>query len=154
MRPDLLWIHCVAEGTGLYLWSADWSTPRVLKLPLKIPYGSSEGSWIPTSTDGKIRLLFGDSQSRVICRIFDEGETSESPFPVLFPVSPHRFSTAGPEDMFDEGNSMDLSPIKLSTDHLTRVIEAPEGSHAFGGNWDSEDMEDTFDFKQHPAIAR
>ena len=43
----------------------------------------------------------------------------------------------GPEDMFDEGNSMDLSPIKLSRE-------------GFGmGMRSEEEVDDTFDYRRH-----
>ena len=150
----MLLINCMTNDNVFYVWNADWSTPRILKVLLERSGGRSEGSWIPTKADGKTRLLFGNAYSQVICRVLDEGETPESPLPVLFPVSLHRFSATGPEDMFDEGNSMDLSPIKLSTNHVTRVIGAPEDANALNGTWDSEEMDDTFDFKRHPTVAR
>ena len=153
VRSDLLLINCVTNDNVLYVWSADWSTPRILKVPLERPGGRAEGSWLSSRIDGKTRLLFANIHNHVICRVLDEGETPESPLPVLFP-SLHKFSATGPEDMFDEGNSMDLSPIKLSTNHVTRVIGAPEDANAFDRNWDSEEMDDTFDFKRHPAVAR
>lgn len=51
-------------------------------------------------------------------------------------------SNLGPEDMFDEGHSMDLSPIKLSHDQFGMITEGAE-----------EDVEDTFDYRRHLATV-
>lgn len=63
---------------------------------------------------------------------------------------------AGPEDMFDEGNSMDLSPIKLFRGlggMETREREDSTGSELLG-EWDvSGDLDDTFHFRRKAATA-
>ena len=47
-----------------------------------------------------------------------------------------------PEDMFDEGNSMDLSPIKLSHERFDMELESA-----------SNEVDDTFDYRRHLAAA-
>ena len=48
----------------------------------------------------------------------------------------------GPEDMFDEGNSMDLSPIKLSHEQFSLGLELA-----------GDEVDDTFDYRRHLAVA-
>lgn len=55
------------------------------------------------------------------------------------------FVGLGPEDMFDEGNSMDLSPIKLSHYHN-------EAGLGMGGDFDN-DIDDTFDYRQYLPVT-
>ena len=49
-----------------------------------------------------------------------------------------RYEGLGPDDMFDEGNSMDLSPIKISD--LNFTVEGTGG-----------EVEDTFYYRRHPS---
>jgi len=68
----------------------------------------------------------------------DDGDaTTEEPLKLSF-------VGLGPEDMFDEGNSMDLSPIRLSHDQH-------EGELGMGGT-DYDDVDDTFDYRRHLAV--
>lgn len=63
---------------------------------------------------------------------------------------------AGPEDMFDEGNSMDLSPIKLFRGLGARETEEQEDSTntELEGDWSGEgDLDDTFYFRRQTAAA-
>lgn len=109
-----------------------------------------EASWVPGTDEKRTTFLFGSSRSRVICRILNEGETLDSShMPTrLPPMSAAGFSERGPEDMFDEGNSMDLSPVRLSTGTFTRAINFDEDMSMMEGN---SEMDDTFDFKKHSA---
>ena len=81
-------------------------------------------------------------------RVLEEGESPglESQLVVVSTTGRETPSLLGPEDMFDEGNSMDFSPVKLSTNHGTKVLRAAE--MGMGGGWDDGDMDDTFDFKR------
>lgn len=52
-----------------------------------------------------------------------------------------------PDDRFDEGNSMDLSPIKLSQEDTTTKFPnvSPGSSDRWGG---SDDLDDTFSYRR------
>ena len=52
--------------------------------------------------------------------------------------------------MFDEGNSMDLSPIKLSSNHFTEVFNATQKKEvvSMADQWNPEEVDDTFSFKK------
>lgn len=52
-----------------------------------------------------------------------------------------------PDDRFDEGNSMDLSPIKLSQEDMTTKL--PNVSPGSSGRWGgSDDLDDTFSYRR------
>ena len=95
-----------------------------------------------------LKLLFGNARNHVICRILRTGETPSelTPRPQRTAAPNFNFSTAGSENMSNEGDSMDLSPVKLSTDHFTRVVGG-QGIISAEATWDGE-MDDTFDFKR------
>ena len=154
IKPALLMIHCASHESTLRLWDSDWQTPRILKIPLSKPGGRTESSWIRTSPDDRPRFLYGNAQNHVICSVLREGETLGHPaVPLPLPASEEETYNGGPEDMFDEGNSMDLSPIKFSNDHFTKVIEATQDGVGVDTQWDAEDVEDTFAFKKPLAAA-
>ena len=103
-----------------------------------------------TSPPPPLKLLFGNARNYIICRILRTGESPSdlTPRPQR-PADPNfdfNFSTAGSENMSHEGNSMDLSPVKLSTDHFTRVVGG-QGIISAEATWNGE-MDDTFDFKR------
>ena len=60
----------------------------------------------------------------------------------------------GAEDMFDEGNSLDLSPIKIS--HSTVEVSGyeDENDHSGSNFGFTEDMlDDTFHYRRHVKVA-
>lgn len=63
---------------------------------------------------------------------------------------------AGPEDMFDEGNSMDLSPIKLFRGLGGTEAKEQEDSTSSGLEWEwsgEGDVDDTFHFRRQNFAA-
>ena len=85
--------------------------------------------------------------NHVIGRVLDEGESPDRQAQLVMTATGRETpSLLGPEDMFDEGNSMDFSPVKLSTNHGTKVLRAE--NIAMGGDWTDGDMDDTFDFRR------
>ena len=72
------------------------------------------------------------------------------------PQNPDAFFL-GPEDMFDEGNSMDLSPVKFCSDGVTikgldgDATEDIIGVGGEGEQWDpSGEVDDTFEYLRKP----
>ena len=61
---------------------------------------------------------------------------------------------AGPEDMFDEGNSLDLSPIKIShsTVEVSAFGDGDEGSGS-GFGFTEEMLDDTFHYRRQLKAA-
>ena len=59
---------------------------------------------------------------------------------------------AGAEDMFDEGNSLDLSPIKIS--HSTVEVSAfGDGDEGTGSGFTEEMLDDTFHYLRQLKAA-
>ena len=68
----------------------------------------------------------------------------------MFPEAAAISIDTGAEDMFDEGNSLDLSPIKIS--HSTVEVSGYEGQleNSGSGFGFTEDMlDDTFHYRRH-----
>lgn len=64
-----------------------------------------------------------------------------------------RTISSGPDDRFDEGNSMDLSPIKISQDSTTANLIGglTESSNQWG---QTVDLDDTFDYRRPLKVTR
>lgn len=80
-------------------------------LPLDAPGGPREALWLSTTSRERPKFMLGNARNYIIGSVSD-GEGEDTP---LFDETGDVIS-GGPEDMFDEGNSMDLSPVKLSWD--------------------------------------
>lgn len=66
---------------------------------------------------------------------------------ILPAIGPEETVVTGPEDRFDEGNSMDLSPVKLIQDATN--TNAFELSHDSEGRWaGSDELDDTFRYRR------
>ncbi|KAI9878829.1 MAG: hypothetical protein M1830_010398 [Pleopsidium flavum] len=137
---DLLMLHCVNEDPLVYLWSSNWDQPRIVAIPLEKLAGRQDVRWIYTTSDQRPTMMFGDAQNYVVGSVRGEGAQTES--------SRKEYITAGnPEPLFDEGNSMDFSPVKfLQEDSLD------------GFDVDSVDdisgvVDDTFHYRRYVAIS-
>ena len=94
-------------------------------------------------------MILGNAYNYTIGSAYDGEEDSETAL-----LDTEDKIPAGPEDMFDEGNSMDLSPIKLFGG--LGAVEAEDDSVGSGlsGAWNvSGDVEDTFHFRRQTAAA-
>lgn len=106
---NLLLVQCSIREPTVYVWRASWRTPKIFSLPLRPPFGQSRASWL-SSDHGSISYVLGNTDQFALGRFTPEGEEA----------SPHSNGAVleglGPEDMFDEGHSLDLSPIGMSHD--------------------------------------
>ena len=109
-QHDLILIHCVIPEPTIHVWKANWDSPKALTLPLESTTGKLEASWLQCNEDEKYNVLLCSQTSSVIAQISADGDLV--PF-IPQTVEESAFNEAGPEDMFDEGNSLDLSPIKF-----------------------------------------
>ena len=101
-----------------------------------------EASWLLNETKDTPTLMLSNSQNYTTAQIMSNGHG------ILQPLKAKLFG-AGPEDMFDEGNSFDLSPIRV-------ISEGSEGSSCHGqpGKWNlSADMDDTFHYKRQDKVV-
>ncbi|KAL8727625.1 MAG: hypothetical protein Q9166_005933 [cf. Caloplaca sp. 2 TL-2023] len=100
--PDLLLIQCAMSEATVYLWRASWNTPRTVSLPLKKPIAKLRVSWL-SCADERISFMLSSTDQSAIGQFTPEGDEV---------LSSDSFGQMGPEDMFDEGHSLDLSPVK------------------------------------------
>lgn len=93
-----------------------------------------------TAAEGHSRLIVGDSKQYSVVELDDNGNVVQPqnlPAPML----------SSPDARFDEGNSPDLSPVKLRDGATTdSAAGSPEGSGRWSGM--SDELEDTFHYRQ------
>ncbi|CAL8574727.1 hypothetical protein XPA_000680 [Xanthoria parietina] len=135
---DLLLIQCAIAEPAVYVWKSDWNEPRILSLPLKAPIEKLDAAWLATDDDS-IRLMLGSAEQSAIKQFTREGEE------VIDSVG-----QMGPEAMFDEGNSFDLSSVHMQADKY------PEETLAIGLSTElghTLDVEDTFHYRHQSRTA-
>jgi len=139
--PCLLLIHCTIEEPIIHIWHSTCEIPCALSIPISRPGPKVEASWAYSSGPENPAIMLTNAYNFAVRRMQeDDAETTvEEPSKVSF-------AGLGPEDVFDEGNSMDLSPIKLSHEHY-------EAGFGMGGDDFDDDVDDTFDYRRHLAIA-
>lgn len=136
--PDLLLVQCAIAEPASYVWKSDWSEPRVLSLPLKAPMEKIGAAWLATDDDS-IRLMLSSAEQSAIKQFTHEGEE------VIDSVG-----QMGPEAMFDEGNSFDLSSVHMQADKYPEVTPAVGLSTELGHTLD---VEDTFHYRHQSKTA-
>lgn len=139
-HSDLLMIHCAIAEPVIHLWRYSWSEPLAIPLPLERASGRIEAHWLRNSHLQSLDVLLSSSMQSIISQVSQAGDliTNEHTTTQVFGAS-----RGGPEDMFDEGNSLDLSPVKL------------EGTLGYGALNDSgqdfgmtEAIDDTFHYRK------
>ena len=141
-KEGLLMIHCSTQDPVIHIWNSDSnSVPTIRKMPLEKSGGKLEARWLCDAPKDKPRLMLANAQNYAVQYAFEKDETSDMP-------SMAQIVGIEREDMFDEGNSMDLSPIKLDHDFAWNLIDrSHENSNE--EQWHmSDDMDDTFDYRR------
>ncbi len=116
-------------------------------LPLPRIGGRLEASWLESSSDDNFNIMVNSAHQYTTARISSDGELIEDAMPPEMAVAS---IDPGAEDMFDEGNSLDLSPIKIS--HSTVEVSGYEdgNDHSRSGFGFTEEMlDDTFHYRRH-----
>ena len=144
--PDLLLIHCAIPEPALHLWKSTWDAPRIVNIPLENTGGRLEASWLQSSVDGTFNVMLSSAHQYATTQITNYGEmmVPKSSNPEKEPELPG----TGPEDLFDEGDSLDFSPIKWDTVELPGEYNL--GPQASGSSFDLDDetVDDTFDYRR------
>ena len=140
---DFLLLHCAIDDPVVHLWKASWDSPKVLSLDLGKSGGKKEITWLFTDKRNYSRLMIGDAQNYTTAELDENGE-------ILQPFKSSRPIDLSPDSRFDEGNSLDLSPVKLAHDGAR--ISFPAESPGDPGQWSgmSEELDDTFHYR-NPA---
>ncbi|KAL8916158.1 MAG: hypothetical protein Q9172_006429 [Xanthocarpia lactea] len=136
---DLLLVQCAIAEPIIYIWRASWIEPKTVSLSsLKAPLGKLKAAWLAAEGD-KIRFLLSNSEQSAVGQLTREGEEV-----------PEQFNRMGPEAMFDEGHSFDLSPASVQAD------ENPDDTPDVGLSTElgqTLDVEDTFHYRQRKPKA-
>lgn len=116
-------------------------------LPLLRIRGRLEASWLNTPTDDTFNLMISSTHRYSTARISSDGEVIAEAAP---PEAAANAVDTGAEDMFDEGNSLDLSPIRIS--HSTVEVSGygdGEDHYGSGFGFTEEMLDDTFHYRRH-----
>ena len=143
-QSDLLLIHCAIPEPAVHLWKTTWHAPQILMLPLQRIRGRLEANWLESPTDDIFNIMISSAHQYTTARISSDGEIITPPETAANPVD------MGAEDMFDEGNSLDLSPIKIS--HSTVEVSGyGDGNENLGSGlgFTEEMLDDTFHYRRH-----
>ncbi|KAI4256679.1 MAG: hypothetical protein L6R42_006084, partial [Xanthoria sp. 1 TBL-2021] len=135
---DLLLVQCAIAEPTVHVWKGDWSEPRIWSLPLKAPIEKHKAAWL-TSDGDSIRLMLSNAEQSAIKQFTHEGEE------VIDPVG-----RMGPEAMFDEGNSFDLSSVHMQADKYPDETPAVGLSTELGHTLE---VEDTFHYRHQNQAA-
>ena len=140
---DLVLLHCAIDDPVIHLWKPSWDVPRALSLELASSGGRKEATWLCTDKRNYLRLMLGDAQTYTLAELGEDGELLQ-PCKLSMPIE------SSPDSRFDEGNSLDLSPVKLACEGAK--INVPTESPGDPGQWSgmSEELDDTFHYR-HPA---
>ena len=150
-QSDLLLIHCAIPEPAVHLWKTTWHAPKILMLLLPRTGGRLETSWLESSRDDTFDLMISSAHQYTTAHISSDGEMIPEAVP---PDAAATLIEAGAEDMFDEGNSLDLSPIKIS--HSTVEVSAygDGDEHSGSGFGFTEEMlDDTFHYRRQLKVA-
>ena len=109
--------------------------------------GRLEASWLKSSSNDDFKLMISSAHQYTTARISSDGEIVADAIP---PDLGAIATDMGAEDMFDEGNSLDLSPIKIShsTVEVSAYGDGDERSRS-GLNFTEEMLDDTFHYRRH-----
>ncbi|MCJ1427861.1 hypothetical protein MMC29_005767 [Sticta canariensis] len=141
------------DSTRLTVWIWSPKLPSAVAIlighsPVKrSPIGQTRwkdgGNWLLDEAIDMHTLMLGNAHNYVVGLISRNEERAALP-------KKTEITSAGPEDMFDEGNSLDLSPIMVS--HGEASIEAGGDSPKFGhsAQWTvSDKVDDFFHYRRH-----
>ena len=139
---DMLLVHCAIQEPLVHLWKSSWIMPLVLSLPLPSTKGRFEAHWLQSDDPECFNLLLSSQSQTLRTRIslagdmISENDTDGSQTKFKFS------SGAEPEDMFDEGNSLDLSPVKYGHTEEMGFL----GDSDFG--YTGQGLDDTFHYRK------
>ena len=146
-QSDLLLLHCAIAEPAVHLWKTTWHAPRIVTLPLRQTGGRLETSWLKDSTGESFNVMIGSAHQYTTSCISPDGEVIAEAVP---PEAAAASIETGAEDMFDEGNSLDLSPIKIS--HSTVEVsgyEDEDGKLGEGFGFTEDMLDDTFHYRRN-----
>ena len=112
-----------------------------------------EAHFLQSSSEITFDILISSSHSFTKARV--TGDAELMPEEPDFSEEPTMIA-GGAEAMFDEGHSLDLSPIKIAHDETLQVPEDLGGGNTSSGSGlslDNELVDDTFHYRRHVRAA-
>ncbi|KAL8947606.1 MAG: hypothetical protein Q9222_006132 [Ikaeria aurantiellina] len=140
---DLVLIQCSVAQPLLHFWRASWSTPKIFALSLQAPIGHPTAYWLSTHND-QLRFMLSNTEQLATCQCTLGGDEVT--------WQPNADSgNLGPETMFDEGNSLDLSPYKAIDEEAFAGVTPALGLSTQLGH--SLEVDDTFHYRHNQQAA-
>ena len=138
-QKDLLLVHCAIQEPIIHIWKSNWIMPLNVTLPLPNAKGKLEAHWVQSKDQESFSVLFSSSIQTINARISLAGD--------LLPeddeqTTAFNVNEGAPEDMFDEGNSLDLSPVKYGAKEDFGLL----GDSGFGTT--EHAVDDTFHYRK------
>jgi len=122
----------------VYLWSADWESPRIVTMPFEKRGGRHEVSWIYTPAEHRPLMLCGDKGNCTVGCVVGDGDAAAE----------DEAEERAHEMMFDEGDSVDGA--RYRGDFADETFDAADGPPT--RLWDlGGEVEDTFRFRKGVA---
>lgn len=145
---DLLMIHCGIPEPVVHIWRRTWDRPKVISLRLERTMGRLEAGWLEAASPSSdiANIMLSSSQQYVTAQISIVDGTH---IPVALPVEGPEVAAlpmgTGPDDMFDEGHSLDFSPIKI----LNGTVELGGEYNGEGFGMTVDSVDDTFHYRRN-----
>ena len=142
VHKDLILMQCAIADPVVHLWKSNWIMPLAVTLPFTNDKSKLEARWLQSSDEDHFKMLLSSQTQTMEARIslagdlIQDAEVSENLF---------RSNGSGAEDMFDEGNSLDLSPVKFGTTTEFAIL----GDSGSGFGVTDHGLDDTFHFQKH-----
>ena len=146
-------MHCAIPEPAIHLYKASWGFPRIVKLPLDRIGGRLEANWLQSPIAEFYGLMISSAHQYVTAQISRNADLISA---VGESGLGFKSVGTGAEAMFDEGNSLYLSPIKIPRDETLEVHGGYDGGNehsesSFGmGN---EMVNDTFHYRRQVKAA-
>ena len=152
-QSDLVLVHCAIPDLAVHLWKSTWNAPRIISLPLERAGGRLETSWLQSPDNDSYSLMITSTHQYATAEISKNGDLI--PEVGTLELSFKSVGT-GAEHMFDEGNSLDLSPIKIAHDETMEGRDGyDDGNDRSGSSFGmgNELVDDTFHYRRHVKAA-
>ena len=141
----MLLLKCGVDKPVVHIWNTSWRSPRILELRLDKIGGRIDACWVFSREREHPKLMVGNPHNYTVISLTVDGE-------ILPAVTAEEIANSGPDDRFDEGNSMDLSPIKLAQAGTTMNFPV-ECSRDLGQCGGTDDLDDTFQYRRPSKLA-
>ena len=146
-------MQCAISEPAIHLYKATWDFPRIVKLPLDRTGGRLEADWLQSLDSESYAVVISSAHQHVTAQISRNADLISA---VGESDRDFRSLGTGAEPMFDEGNSLDLSPIRIARDATLEVYGGYDGGHEHSEpsfEIDNEMVNDTFHYRRHVKAA-